>query len=74
MGRDGPTDDGEQAAGYGCGGDEAQDDGAKKGVVVSTRKVVVVIAGYKHFIATYGTGDATIYVASFSGTIHLRKK
>jgi len=51
-----------------------RDDGAKKGVVVSTRKVVVVISGYKHFNAIYGTGDATIYVASFSGTIHLRKK
>jgi hypothetical protein len=51
-----------------------KDDGSKKGVVVTTRKVVVVIPAYKHFIAIYGTGDATIYVASFSGTIHLRKK
>jgi DUF4097 and DUF4098 domain-containing protein YvlB len=51
-----------------------KDDGSKKGVIVSTRKVVVVIPGYRHFNAIYGTGDATIYVASFSGTIHLRKK
>jgi hypothetical protein len=38
-------------------------------------KVVVVVPsfGLQHINAVHGTGDALIYLASFSGTVHLRK-
>jgi DUF4097 and DUF4098 domain-containing protein YvlB len=50
-----------------------KDDAPKKGVYSKT--IVVTIPYAMHRVeAIYGTGDATIYVASFSGTVHLRKK
>jgi len=51
---------------------------AKSGTVVSPiivqRSVVVVPYAMRRITAVCGSGDATIYVASFGGTLHLQKK
>jgi len=51
---------------------------AKSGPVVSPivvqRSVVVVPYAMRRITAVCGSGDATIYVASFGGTLHLQKK
>ncbi len=50
----------------------------KSGPVVSPiivqRSVVVVPYAMRRITAVCGSGDATIYVASFGGTLHLQKK
>ncbi len=42
--------------------------------IVVQRSVVVVPYAMRRITAVCGSGDATIYVASFGGTLHLQKK
>ena len=50
-----------------------KDDVPKKGVYSKTI-VVTIPFSMQRVEAICGTGDATIYIASFGGTVHLRKK
>jgi hypothetical protein len=42
--------------------------------IIVQRSVVVVPYAMRRITAVCGSGDATIYVASFGGTLHLQKK